>query len=229
MKAAKRPVRETEIRARRRIPPVPGPSGGRRVGRPPCSCRPWLSRSYDQALPSASNEIVLPSAENSIAVNGRRAPSNVLPAALDSAAASAAWSKAGTRVPRAGSTRMNSDVPFAREFRYQNRSFGSQDGPDSGAEDEGADLSGHEFFGPGVIRGGQGAGSGRGSRTLAGEGGRGAGRKEGEQDDEDMRARTNEGFGHGRSPFGISQRRHFIRIRVRRGGGSRQRRAFEAI
>jgi len=58
-------------------------------------------------------------------VNGSRVPSYWPLAAVESAAATLAWSKAGVRVPFAGSTNRNS-LPDVVVTRYQKRSSASQ-------------------------------------------------------------------------------------------------------
>src|SRR5580693_1806025 len=117
-----------------RPPPPPRPPRPPLPPRPPrpvpASAGPSASHfapptSQLQCLPERLKATVAPSAEGSISVNGRCPASYFVPAAVDSDAASLAWSKAGWRVPLAGSTSTNS-LPSAVVTRYQKRSPDSQ-------------------------------------------------------------------------------------------------------
>src|SRR5688500_9092475 len=81
---------------------------------------------FQRALP-ARRVMSRPSFDRSNVWNGSRAASTRPPVAAASALASLVWSKAATRVRRAGSTMMNS-APPAVVARYQKRPSSSQRG-----------------------------------------------------------------------------------------------------
>ena len=92
---------------------------------PLAHCLPCTSQV--QRLRSVSNEKCWRLSSNVICTNGNRVALIGRPNAVVSAAATAAWSKAGALVPPSASTSMNS-LPVAIWLRYQKRSPGSQFG-----------------------------------------------------------------------------------------------------
>src|ERR1035441_10678833 len=108
------------------LPPRAPPAGAAGAGfGSMAQATPW--RSHFQDLSPAVNETESESGERVKAWNGRWAPSYFPPDAVESAAASLAWSKAGSRVPLAASTSTNS-LPAAVVLRYQKRSSANHTG-----------------------------------------------------------------------------------------------------
>src|SRR5436190_2906728 len=106
-------------------PPPPRPPRPPAVAAPPSRAVQRPPSTVHFQRPPACTVISVESAENSRSWKGRLAAEYVRPLAEERAAASLTWSKAGARVPFAGSMSTNS-APSAVVTRYQKRSSGSQ-------------------------------------------------------------------------------------------------------
>src|SRR5262245_51606341 len=92
---------------------------GAAAGRP-ASLQVYAVRSHFQRWPRTAAVSDFASSLISKAPNGSRSASTRELVAVPIAAASRAWSKAGTRVFFTGSTSQNADVPPTLPVRYQN-------------------------------------------------------------------------------------------------------------